>query len=353
MLDGRRDRLVEHLPVGGQHESLEHLDRRRCGGIQPGYAAQFGRPGQLTGRHIELEAAHFGDVLRLGQPPLTRFQFARRGHLDADVTHDRREPYDATHRVAGRRGRDVDVDEAAVLAPTSGPEALGRAAGDQPLPHPVPLLHLVGRQQHVDRGADHLVLVVAEQPLRGGVPAVDDAVTVGTEDGVAGLLDDRRQLPLRLLGVAPVGDVEHDEPDADDLTVDTYRVVVRAPVPDHGGVGVGGPADVDPEHGLAGGQHAGIHRFEPRPQVGDEVGHPAELAAHRRFPHLGERVVDEHLPEVAVDEGQPDGRAGDQRLEQRRSPFRVGVRARRRVVDRHGGDRLSRRQCGGYPFTPV
>jgi len=51
----------------------------------------------------------------------------------------------------------------------------------------------LGRDQHSDRLSDCLLGRVAEQPLRSGVPAVDDALEVLADDCVVGKFDDARE----------------------------------------------------------------------------------------------------------------------------------------------------------------
>ena len=59
------------------------------------------------------------------------------------------------------------------------------------------LVLLIGRDQHLHRLADGFVGPVAEDRLRGGVPARDAAVQGLADDGVVRRLDDRRQAARR------------------------------------------------------------------------------------------------------------------------------------------------------------
>lgn len=65
----------------------------------------------------------------------------------------------------------------------------------------------VGGGEHRDRLAKDLLGAIAVDLLRAAVPADDRAVKRPRDDRVLRGLDDRRQLSLRLLGVALFGDV--------------------------------------------------------------------------------------------------------------------------------------------------
>ena len=113
-----------------------------------------------------------------------------------DVARDLRRADDPAGLVAHRRNRQGDIDRTATLREADRLEMVDALAPAQPREDVVFLRLAVWRNQHPDGPADHLVGRVAEQPLRGGVAGLDDAVEILRDDRVVGRVDDGGQVGL-------------------------------------------------------------------------------------------------------------------------------------------------------------
>src|SRR5579862_5169858 len=95
--------------------------------------------------------------------------------LLGDVARDLRSADDAAGIVDDRRHSQRNCDHAAVLAPAYSLEVLDALAAADTAQDARLFVEQVLRNEDRDRLADHLLLKVAEQPLRALVPGRDDA----------------------------------------------------------------------------------------------------------------------------------------------------------------------------------
>src|SRR5271163_1311414 len=82
-----------------------------------------------------------------------------------------------------------------------------------------------GNGEQQDRLSDHLVARVSEYPLRGFVPARDDAFQIVADDRIVGRLDDRRQRARAVLAFAQRGFRRLSLGDIDDCRKDHWSVI--------------------------------------------------------------------------------------------------------------------------------
>ena len=168
---------------------------------------------------------------------------------------------------------------------------------------------MLRRDEHVERAADHLLRVVAVDPLGAAVPAGDDPVQPPADHRIGGAVDDRGELAPRAVGHHPLADVADRAGEVGapvDLPVDERerdRELLAV------------AAQPDQLHGLA--DHPALAGLDEPPQPrlvrGPEAlrhQHP-DLAADR----LGRRVAEQPLG-GGVDVGDPPVLvAGDDRLD--------------------------------------
>ena len=135
-----------------------------------------------------------------------------------DVADDLRRPDDVAGVVLDRRDRQRHVDALAVTSHALGLEVLDPPPGLEARDDLVFFRDAIRRNDERDVAADRLLRRVAEQPLGGGVPALDDAVERLADDRVVRGLDDRREQPrveqaagLASLQSPPLGDVAEDQ----------------------------------------------------------------------------------------------------------------------------------------------
>ncbi len=130
----------------------------------------------------------------------------RLGHLAVgDVACDGRGPDDPPRRVADRRDRQRDVEDASVLGASARLDLIDLLPGVDQFEDAAYLALQAGRHEERDRAADGLIGRVSVEPLGAGVPTGDDAAAVPADDGIGGRLHDRRQSPEGLLGADPLG----------------------------------------------------------------------------------------------------------------------------------------------------
>ena len=148
-----------------------------------------------------------------------------------------------------------------------------------------------GRDDQRDVAADRLLGGVAEQPLGGGVPALNDAVERLADDGVVRRLDDRREQPggEQLVDLVPLdaplrGDVAEDQDAAGDAG--RARPDRRGAVVDRtlGAV----PAD---EHGVVRQADDDALAQRPRRRVLDRLARLLVDDPEHRVERLAERLV--------------------------------------------------------------
>jgi hypothetical protein len=124
------------------------------------------------------------------------------------------------------------------------------------------------------------------------------------------------QVTLSLLGLLEFGDVDEYGADPDDLPLYADWVKALQPKVEPARVlrCLGGNFHV--EHGLAAGQDVSVGGLELWPELRDDLGHrPAEVVLHRDAVDRRGLFVDSHEAKVGIDEGEPDGGGGLQRVE--------------------------------------
>src|SRR5947209_3666575 len=109
-------------------------------------------------------------------------------HLVGDVVPDGRDAHDFAGGETDERDGQGDVDPPAVLPDALRGELADRFAGSHSLDEAGELMAPVVRSEEADGLADHLVGAVAVDTLRTTIPAHDDAVEGGADDGVVGVV---------------------------------------------------------------------------------------------------------------------------------------------------------------------
>ncbi len=148
------------------------------------------------------------EQIELAQPP-PQCLFGRDPR--AAIASDHRRSGDAPLFVANRRNRHRDGDHPAILRGQLGVERRDVVRPLQQLRH---LRRLAARacQQRIQHPVAHLAGLVAEQPLRAGVPRNDQAVQVAADDRVARRIDNRCQARNALLHLDLLADVGQRDP---------------------------------------------------------------------------------------------------------------------------------------------
>ena len=207
--DPPQDRVADGVPVAVVDEleavDVEHHEARRH---RIALGERDGR-GQLLLERTAVEQPRqrvvVGQMLQLGlDPPLL-----------ADVAGDLRRADHASVGVPDRRADHRHVDQGAVLTQPLG-LALDRLPGMDPGPDAELRLQVVRRHEHLQRRADRLTRSVVHEALGALVPGEDRVVAGDADDRVLGLLDDRREPLIGLLGLLAAGDVDADRHAADD-----------------------------------------------------------------------------------------------------------------------------------------
>ena len=233
LLHHRRKELVHDPgPVLGEEEVLDARGARLLDALEPD---------QVQARPVDEERdrvqAADADEVRAGLDERDEFLPLGPGPLAvADVPRDLGRADDEARLVPDGRHRERDRDTLAVPADPFGLHVLDRTAGPQAGDDLLLLGDPVRRDDEGDVAADRLSGRVAEQPLRGRVPALHDSVQRLADDGVVRGLHDRRQQARRqqLAGPVPLqpplrGHVAEDEDtsgDAAELVPDRCGGVV-------------------------------------------------------------------------------------------------------------------------------
>ena len=137
----------------------------------------------------------------------------------ANVAADLGGADDAAVFVPDRRYCQRNIDQAAILAAAYGLVMFDALAAPDTLEDSRLFVSQFGRNEDRDRLTDHLFGGKAEQPLRGGIPADDDAVEIFTDDHFIGGFDDAGELSARLLAGSLLGDVEQRADPAADIAI--------------------------------------------------------------------------------------------------------------------------------------
>jgi hypothetical protein len=169
----------------------------------------------------------------------------------------------------------------------------------------------VARRQRRVQSEDPVVLLGPDQFPAAGIEL--EAAEVGGALGVGQPAPARLQrLPLRLT----LGDVDHHDPDPDDLAFQVDRVVARQGQAGARGVEERRAVDLLVQDGFPAVEHSPVHRLDERPQVGDDRGDgPADLLGDRRSVGCRQHLVEAHDAKVPIDESETDGCIGEHRLE--------------------------------------
>ncbi len=190
-LDGA---LVNQLGRRGSARAVLGVDQRRdllVGGARPG--RQSDEPAQLVAererrfRQVPFPRPDPGKRLRIGKLALAIAQAAFCVDAGGDVSGDRRDPQHPAVVVAQRRHGQRHIDATAVFAYLNRLVLDHRLTGEREIEQPSPPISALGRDEHRNRGAHHLVGGVAVQPLRAPVPEADDPLGRRQDDRVVGL----------------------------------------------------------------------------------------------------------------------------------------------------------------------